>query len=131
MDKRYYYDCIIKASYMKKYFDMEFYTEDGDHLTPDGEMNGALSPRNGYHIYIRESSLPLLQPMEGDLVHIVRGFCSYYKNVVSTATVGGRAVTGIWSDGEYWDITIKAPLHDWQIIQRNGIPFMWPEVDNG
>ncbi len=112
--------------------------EQGFELMMEGNKIDSIRVLNRFkypHHYILPAIYPtpetahLLEPQKGDLIHIVRGFCSYYNIVADIATGGTKTVTGIWSDGEHWDITTKKPLHDWEIIQRNGKPF--PKVVGG
>jgi hypothetical protein len=114
MTRRYFYTDPLAAAWMKHY-GMVFREND------EGWVDPLMDKRDRY--IICSDSLHLLEPQVGDLLHIVRGFCSYYKTVESIST------GGVWSDGEHWDIATKEPLHDWEIIQRNGIAFMWPEEE--
>lgn len=120
-----YYDCALKAMWMNKYFGMEFVDEYREPCKFSVEYGTEILDK----YYIHPDILHILEPQVGDLLHIVRGFCSYYKKVDDVAKGGTKNVTGIWSGGEHWDITTKEPLHDWEIIQRNGIAFIIPEVE--
>jgi hypothetical protein len=145
---RYYYTDPLAAAWMAKHFGMKLEAEYFDdekaeyelsddvfdfvHMDYSGcdTMEDVLEVGGTRKIYIHPDSLPMLEPAKGDLIHIVRGFCSCHK-VVDDVARGSRrkGVTGVWSAGEHWDITSKEPLHDWEIILRNGIAFHWPEVE--
>lgn len=147
---RYFYTDAITVAFMRKHHGIKFevfpteeqateYDSDkpwpweDTYCFPNVEMIEdcleCIEKSSGKKIYIHPDSVSLLEPQVGDLIHIVRGFCSYYKNVADIATGGGNIPTGIWSDGEHWDITTKEPLHDWEIIQRNNTAFHWPESE--
>lgn len=139
--KRYFYTDPLAASWMAKHFGMKLLAEsDFDGLVDAGarfidcdDTFRELWQHDFIYLgklYVHPDSLGLLEPKKGDLIHIVRGFCSYHKNVDDVAKGGGKTVTGIWSDGEHWDITTKKPLHDWEIIQCAGKAFHWPESES-
>lgn len=145
MDKRYYYDCAIKAAYMAKYHGMKFKSSRGQNLYFDGgadfraEFDGGIYVGCKYRIH--PDSVALLQPMVGDLLLMEDNYfgagrpCIVVKRIRQTDVNGNVGPfydyddpESIEEDGEDWIIG----GHDaFTIIQRNGLPFFWPEVDNG
>jgi len=140
---RYFYTDPLEAAYMAKHFGMRF--SEGEIYDGKGTAYACqifavqrfdsesieihCTDKGNYQFYIHPDSLALLEPIKDDLIHIVRGFCSYYKIVHDVVKRGGKVVTGIWSDGEHWDTSTSVLLHDWEIIQRDGKAFFWPEKE--
>lgn len=114
---KYYYDCPLKAGYMTQYFDMKFRNWRWDNV----EFN--FHPVNEYDdecefLYIHPDSLILLEPQDGDTVQsngksdYTGEYADYTKDIY---TAGDRSIFT-------WDENSK-------IIQRNGKPFFWPEIE--
>jgi hypothetical protein len=120
-ESRYFYDCPIKAAWMSKQFEMNIVGDcDGDWPVSDllyfahalyGEDQSPSDPVQVQRFYIRDDSLQLLEPQEGDLVAIDAfpgAFREHHENIVLFD-----------AEGDPTDVR--------RIIQRNGIPFMTPE----
>lgn len=108
---------------MAKYFDMRFtYTEDGWpvgllEINWTGDFGGKVYCQDNEdtpdRFYIHPDSIHLLEPQENDLTKIIHAdgeTASYCK------------VYDLQDDRDWLSDVV-------QIIQRNGIPFMWPECE--
>ncbi len=107
---RYYYSDPLAAAWMGKYHGIEF--SDGDSLQSCCEAIGIFAnDLEGLgRFFIHPDSLNLLQPQAMDLVKIRN---EYGVLPIPPADMVERI------DASY------------RIIQRGGIPFMWPEVEDG
>lgn len=115
--KRYYYTCPLKAAYMAKYFGIklcdrtlkESLVHLGDEFRYESVSIDGLWKSKYFDadkiIYIHPDSLILLESKVGDI--ITYPFQSFFQLEKGNSKIidGGK------------------------IIQRNGIPFMWPEVE--
>lgn len=130
---RHFYTDPLAAAWMAKHFGMKFNHPESDKFAPIGTSDAVDAFINGQQedgrFMVHPDSLHLLEPQKDDLLHIVRGFCSHFKVVADVAKANRKNVSGVWAGGEHWDITTKEPLHDWEIIQRNGKAFHWPESE--
>lgn len=111
---KYYYDCPIKAAWMAKYFGMKF---EGGYAAQFLALDAASQIRDKNerdYYYIHPDSLHLLEPREGDLVKATW----VGKGAPVSQCLIYNAIEVL---GSYW--------HIGKIIQRNGIPFMWPEQE--
>ena len=109
---KYFYNCPIKSAYMAKYFGMKFENPF------DGEIDFSVLDvrdrgRKQFKFYLHPDSLHLLEPQVWDLFQWVR----------DSPSATPYQFTGwyILADGFTKD--------DGFIIQRNGAPFMWPEME--
>lgn len=128
MTRRFYTD-PLEAAWMSACFGMEFVTlasgekykfTAGDLLAGLDAM--ARGERFTYHVH--QDSLPLLEPIPGDLIH--NGCCSNYYIVCDEYDPNWNASNEVdhahareWFSGK----------HHGRIIQRDGKPFFWPESE--
>lgn len=121
---KYYYTCPLKAAYMAKYFGMKYalFHADGhivseikrENIEKDVALGESeisrlfLQSGNFGKYYIHPDSLHLLEPMVGDLV----GYAGPEANDFD-----------VYSHDDWHGCPLK------KIIQRNVIPFMWPESE--
>jgi hypothetical protein len=109
---KYFYTDPLAAAWMEKHFDMKFKSE----MTVDfsGYKYARLWLENEVsgdcRLYIHPDSLHLLEPQVGDFLF-----------------VGGMYIR---VDNAENIIGIKSMPHSAIIIQRNGIPFMWPQIND-
>lgn len=106
--KRYFYDCPIKAAYMAKYHGMKFKSARGQNLYFDGhdfrtEKDCGIYAGETYHI--PPDSENILKPLAGDVRCFIFG--------------------DEFTHGELKDSSRS------KLFQRNGVPFIWPEVSDG
>ncbi len=121
--KQYFYTDVLAASWMAKQFGMRFGYQDA---------NGR-PPPPGVHAYLHPDSLPQLVPQVGDILRLY--FFSPDQDdaagaVMSAVYAGGReAVTWFRNprDGSIDKELHKIDDHQWRIIQRGGLAFMWPD----
>lgn len=109
---RWYYDDALAAAWMAKHFEMKFEApDDGPPLDLLGVILCADMGMERFDIH--PDSLYLLEPQDGDLVSINDG--------ESAALIKG--------DGFLETFKAMRPqfYKSETIIQRNGIPFMWPQ----
>jgi len=142
---RYYYDCPLKAAYMAKYFGMNFgnITQRGKFSKSDPYRDVDIERCLDYVIdppfYIHPDSLHSLHPKAGDVLEFFRRYISP-DTIDENDTKPPKKEHFVWigqsETFDEWKIKrIKAYGFDWmhespKIIQRNGITFMWPEVEN-
>jgi|ERR1035437_874345 hypothetical protein len=102
---RYFYDCPIKAAYMNKYFGVETYA-----------TTYAMQSNIGLKYYIHDGSLQILEPQVGD---VVEG--------------NGYVDKLLYGDVKKVFHSIQSPAFNKEsidrIIDRNGVPFIWPESE--
>jgi len=149
MEKRYFYDCPLKAAYMKKHHGMKlqvhhsFENEDYgfldvigiyeyDEAWGDIEYIQAIKQNEGYGeqsfqfdpdcgkvFYIHPDSVPLLEPQMGDVIKQWGSLAG-----VPIYDIGERNGNPVYfmpdSSYNYFESMEK-------IIQRDGKPFFWPE----
>lgn len=124
---RYYYTDPLAAAFMAKHFGVKFSAYplsprvDAFNIKPYFDKNGdlcfCLISQEGKHqlfhdkLYIHPDSLHLLEPQVGDL--------TMYKFIEQ----GGCVITPAWFSEHLRKEQVES------IIQRNGIAFMWPEVE--
>lgn len=133
--KRYYYDCHLKAAYMEKYFGMKFlgssrksygkrtFLEPVEYIEYKGKYH-RVDHESGrqYHLvedelYISPDCLHLLEPQEGD-------------GIVSTQGTLRRVQSNQDNIIDETDCTVnEAQKIVRRIIQRSGLAFMWPKVE--
>lgn len=135
---RYFYTDPLAAAWMAKHFGMKFYIKIYGALQKDfNDKYSEISdwenimeePLNGWGDYtyiVHPDSLHLLEPQVGDLVKhgddfpVIVQSNEDYNEVYSRnmeSTVHYCALEDFEGD-------------KYEIIQRNGISFMWPEVEN-
>lgn len=125
---KYYYNCPIKAAYMAKYHGI-FYSEPVAYGWHNGQYTIALSPHLSMNsdtkYYIHEESMELLKPMPQD--------------IVTCPSVGGDGVQVFiacidpYEDIDCYEQGCKLDIGNdetLKIIERNNMPFIWPEVEN-
>lgn len=148
--KRYYYTDPIATAYMGRKFGMQFLGESGEKISfgvtdnsIDWWLTDELDQGIGYvgiRFYIAQNSLPILEPQDGDGVEFDRWQWDRerHEDLKDAPYQPHYALVKIdekwkhiFSSGIGWDTVrpdekFSLPL---KIIQRNGIPFMWPEVE--
>lgn len=95
---KYFYTTPLAAAWMANYFGMRFSPELDGYNSLINHLKNSVEK-----FYIKSHSLELLKPQSGDL------WIPYPDAIVEE--YNGNAVY----------------RNDYKIIQRNGIPFMWPE----
>lgn len=117
MTKRYYYKNLHHALLMILDFDMKIQSEDGCNISSNFLLRmmidgGILSNDK---LYIHPDSEYLLDPQVGDLVFNFAWQSEFMiKNDNDLLAVNNANKAGV----------------RYRIIQRNGLPFMWPEVED-
>lgn len=134
---KYFYTDPLAAAWMAKHFGMRFTSENRTTLAWDKEFSCFYLPDdsraeqefNGNH-YIHPDSVHLLEPKVGDLF-IGHRDALYRADETLYPKQGGE-----WEPGVCWRIVDchsryfpSAWGDERKIIQRNGIPFMWPEKE--
>ena len=133
---KYYYTDVLAAAWMAKHFGMKL--QKGVFGYGEGVttyltlLDAAGNEAWKYRYYIHPDSLPLLEPKEGDVVRLNNSIRPRF-NICDDK---GKLLL----DRKKNPITTtKFPYHEYivfnehfredvmAIIQRNGIPFMWPE----
>jgi hypothetical protein len=127
MTRRFFYTDALAAAWQAKHFEMRFWNGGHEiHVLPlvDGEGTGRW--------YIHPDSLHLLEPKEGDLVKY--GLLSHFGVIgdrceydVEDGKLFRLSQTTEWDMGESFGFF--ASKRDAKIIQRNGIPFHWPQFE--
>jgi hypothetical protein len=121
MTKRYFYTDPLAAAWMAKHFGMRFISWDsGKEYEEFMPIYNAGSPiekiREDQRYVVHPDSLPLLEPMVGDLIYIT-------ESKIGTLTRQNgdhlKLFTGDW---------LIKPDHV-SIIRRDGKPFFWPESE--
>lgn len=128
---RYYYTDPLAAAWMAKHFGFTYVAPDGE---PAMGIEGVwLCAELGLtRFYIHPDSVGLLEPREGDVIDMrPDGFCHIFlpdNDYDGLDTQHGDIAEHFTSNA-----TMKGDVPmietDWKIIQRNGIPFHWPEVE--
>lgn len=114
---RYYYTDKLAAKWMEKNFGMKFLD------VWDGELNVVpLNQREVEKFYIHPDSLNLLETQPFDIVTDDDGIDCY-------ARLLEKNEDGTWRTAGYSNRFLFKPQYH-AIIARNGIQFMWPEVEN-
>jgi hypothetical protein len=127
-ERWYYYDCALKAAYMSQHFGMKFASQFAMILF---DVGGVFSePRVTSPIgkfYLHADSLRLLDPQLGDIVLYGIHNSTYAEELpVSVDTVRW---TRQLVDGCIENVIHPEKRHIRQVIQRNGLAFMWPESE--
>jgi hypothetical protein len=144
MEIQYFYRDPLAATWMAKHFGMRFCQnglgqdligmELGDPYEPSAsvvctpeELATAAYEQSIFKGIIQPESLNLLKPRVGDIVRYRVKDCTYIGEAplaVSTLTYRKRPLSGV-NQPEYH------PRLEWidRVIQRDGIPFMWPEAE--
>lgn len=126
-EKRYFYRDPLAAAWMEKHFGMRFLLNEKE--TESIRILGNQINCYPHHekfeikIHIHPDSLHLLEPQENDVVKYVEYF----------TTINSSAVTEQYYYG-FWFPThtaggITYQNHYKEIIRRNNIAFMWPDVE--
>jgi len=150
---RYYYNEPLAAAWMAKHFDMQFIDEHGDFISDYslasflgikideilGEQELTESPTQKY--YIHPYSSHIFEPQLGDLVKWKNNDYFGYEKAIKIEKI--RMVDANGDTGPFLDyrdsFMEEDDERDWicpdeienlVIIQRNGIPFMMPEVEH-
>lgn len=137
MNKRYFYTDPLAAAWMAKHFGMLFQFENGRecYFDEDPHVFRLTSSR----FFIHPDSMRLLEPQVGDAVEFDRWHwdrqrqedmkdAPYKPHYGSVIQCGKGEWLEVVSAGVGWDTTFGGHQFAMQhkIIQRNGIPFMWP-----
>lgn len=109
---RYFYDCPLKATYMAKYFGFNFETSIVDKSLDILDQIDSVQK-----FYLHPDSLHLLEAQVGDV------FFNKESNGVALISVLAKAM--LTSENE----EIMKAKNDIKIIQRNGVAFIWPEIE--
>lgn len=129
--RRYFYTEPLAAAWMAKHFGMKFCRYCND--SSDSPIYETLDEFEGYHdwpvggwdkYYIHPFSAYLLVPQDRDLLQIIGGH--YHDSVVMGTTIPND-MKAVWTGDADLQPTTFQGAH---IIQRNGIAFMWPEVED-
>ena len=119
--KRYYYTDALAAAWMADKYGMIFLSDAGDKISWMGDTAVTTSMFGTFTcdgpLYIHPDSLHLLEPKDGDLVDGVR--------VGHVYETDGKTLN-VDANGGDWEMAADCVT----ILQRNGIPFMRPEVEN-
>jgi len=120
---RYYYTDPVAAAWMAKHFGMQFIF--GDLKYPELAILRRVQRREEMTVYIHPDSEYLLQPQDGDIVIECYGDLTkgYPLQII------GKCVGISEYACRFGDETIYEKGDDFKIIQRNGKPFFWPEVE--
>lgn len=111
MATKYYYTDPLAAAWMAKHFGMEF-TEGFWPSNDIAMIRWANKLVTAEEFYIHPDSLNLLKPQIGD--------------IIDSGAIQGNV------SRENMQLAIELIENGGgQIIQRNGTPFMWPEVEHG
>lgn len=120
MTKRYFYRCPIAAAWQLKSHNIlcqvNFTHYDGDYYLPcDEEALLDIMKRGNHKFYISQDSVPLLQPMVGDMVTNIGMVAQRVESIGSIYLQH--------ASGQY---TLKI---DAKIIMRNNLAWISPEVE--
>lgn len=115
--KRYFYASYHAAKWMEEQFDMRL-AEVG---TPRGSSNG-MGSYFGFRFYIHPDSLHLLEPKVGDLVIGT----DYSGKVTSLDRLGIGIAVPERLNGKFHYVIGTDRV---RVLQRDGKPFHWPEVE--
>lgn len=132
--KKYYYADPLAAAWMAKHFGMKFDVDYGaGEKTLDRYHEIAIlsvPPKiPALKFFIPPDNLHILEPQEGDLAQ--------HNNVFSKCKKGGKQFGIMLTHNKHFviggdepSLNISEPQEiNVKIIQRNGIPFMWPEIE--
>lgn len=125
---RYYYKDALAAAWMAKHFGMKFGLENCGKIewncigtldspwTPLEDWKDIIDPISAHEkLYIHPDSLHLLEPQDGDYAENRAG---------NLCSLGGGAEIEVGEERE-----VRRRKNGYKIIQRNGVPFHWPEVE--
>lgn len=128
---RYYYDCPIKAAYMHKNFGVNFCDKTG--LTVSANPSLWYMAERHYmaqSLYIHPDSMGIFEPQVGDLVKATYNKeCTFVHRIVSGVEIDHYLVGGFPDHYGYPDYIGDGERKIFKIIQRKGIPFLWPDVE--
>lgn len=130
-----YYTDQIAAAYMAREFGVKFeesisfltaqgWQDQLRDLHPEKLMDDDFAPSLGRY-YIHPDSLPIFEPMVGDLVTAKNDFVQYVAFVEKEGLAKcnyHQPMVILKQDGQ-------CPFKVTSIIQREGKPFFWPEVE--
>lgn len=125
-----YIECPLEAALAAKNFGMKFYVrfpkyncpfsgvcmEGDDVCDVESAIKYIEESLNSYKIYLCEESLPLLEPMEDDIV----SFFNHRNNRIYGTVLNTERKLRIHISSE---LRWKSTTRDLKIIQRNGKPF--------
>lgn len=118
---RYFYTDPLAATWMAKHYGMRFRYNNGDVFQDSGEWFTLPMEMPSYLFFIHPDSLHLLEPQVGDVLR---------KGATDKTRVDLRLVDAGVNDHEFWlTISKKFIERGYQIIQRKGLAFMWPETE--
>lgn len=116
---RYYYDCPIKSAYMAKYFGMKFMGEAGEPVYLE------LSDQGAYYMAYQSSATNRSVPYIGKF-YIHPDSQSFLAPKADDLMRSGECLFVFGSGLEIYD---GFHSNDVEIIQRNGLPFIWPQKE--
>lgn len=130
---RYYYSCPLQAAYMAKEFGMRILaTHHGEQIDTHGNCIAYCEHEFGWEspFYIRPDSQHLLHPKRGDLVlaTYTKESSFVYRHVTMVCD-RYYLVGGFPDQYGYPDYINNGDRKILKVIQRNGKPFFWPEVE--
>lgn len=122
---RWYYTDPLAAAWMAKHFGMRFsgafadgFFEIEARKSPLCSMGEWFPKGDDFEYYglyyIHPDSLHLLEPKEGDVVEVASNPSGYFSS---------------YSSGMFDNQPYSERDEFFKIIQRNGLPFMWPEQE--
>jgi hypothetical protein len=109
---RFFYTAPLAAAWMAKHFGMEFLLEGGVEVDDAGEFAYFNSSFHG-KLYVHPDSLPLLRVRKDDIVQ-------FTEEAVNNDRDGYTTRFGLYSG-------LNIPIEVEKVMQRNGIPFNWPD----
>jgi hypothetical protein len=122
MTRRFFYTDPLAAAWMMKHFKLRIHTGGGDTCDFRADFSGNYYEEDllslGGKLYIHPDSLCLLEPQDGDVL---------YHNAETRIDRFAAIVGSVW----LYDVprAKRGVNNGLRIIQRNGIPFMWPESE--
>lgn len=127
---RYFYKDPLAAAWMMKHFGVTYYVPDVHGFASVTEIEDLQLQALDKKFYIHPDSLHLLEPQVGDAIEPSSSVMGIYK--IGNAIMVDRTINAI-PHIAYMDLkTVMSIEKKWgknKIIQRNGIPFMWPESE--
>lgn len=149
MEKKYYYTNLLAAAWMSENHKMRFRVLVIDHGKPSFyEWYPYMITPHGCseNIYIHPDSLHILKPQVGDLIygpdHDIYGICETVETSLDFFDREHPSHKEDYSPEDYvleeqrlkqeYSVYLESGEQAFvpEVIRRNGISFMWPEVEN-
>ena len=130
--KRYFYTDPLAAAWMAKHYALKFKNWRWNDLffqfTP---VNGVSKDAATDRLYIHPDSLHLLEPQVNDYIEYYNCFMgTIWRVEYGLCLVNETSLAnGPEEESHYATLERVAPADVDKIIQRNGVPFMWPESE--